>query len=112
VIAYQNPVKIQILGVSPQLIEEHNVISARVVEAMATGVRTLLKTDLAVSTVGLAGPGGGTLDKPVGLVYVGLSWEGGVRSQRFSWIGTREEIQSRTAKLALNMARLHLIYNS
>ena len=110
IVAYQNQVKTEVLGVSAKLIEEHDVISAPVVEAMATGVRALLKTDLAVSTVGLAGPGGGSSDKPVGLVYVGLAWEGGVRSQSFSWVGTREEIQSRTAKLALNMVRLRLQY--
>jgi nicotinamide-nucleotide amidase len=109
VVAYQNAVKIEILGVPGKVIEEHNVISAPVVEAMATGVRTRLHSDLGVSTVGLAGPGGGTPEKPVGLVYVGLAWDGGVRSQSFSWIGTREEVQSRTAKLALNMVRLHLI---
>jgi nicotinamide-nucleotide amidase len=112
IIAYQNQVKTEVLGVPAKLIEEHDVISAPVVEAMATGVRALLKTDLAVSTVGLAGPGGGNSDKPVGLVYVGLAWEGGVRSQSFSWVGTREEIQSRTAKLALNMVRLRLQYAS
>jgi nicotinamide-nucleotide amidase len=108
IVAYQNQVKTDVLGVPAKLIEDHDVISAPVVEAMAIGVRTLLKTDLAVSTVGLAGPGGGTSDKPVGLVSVGLAWEGGVKSQSFSWVGTREEIQSRTAKLALNMVRLRL----
>jgi nicotinamide-nucleotide amidase len=110
IVAYQNQVKTEVLGVPAKLIEEHDVISAPVVESMATGVRTLLKTDLAVSTVGLAGPGGGTPDKPVGLVYVGFAWKGGVKSQGFSWLGTRAEIQSRTANLALNMARLRLLH--
>jgi nicotinamide-nucleotide amidase len=75
---------------------------------MAVGCRTRWRTDLAVSTVGIAGPGGGTAEKPVGLVYVGLAWEGGVASQSFSWIGTRDEVRSRTAKMALNQVRLHL----
>jgi nicotinamide-nucleotide amidase len=62
-----------------------------------------------VSTVGIAGPGGSSADKPVGLVYVGLAWDGGVSSQTWSWVGTRAEVQSRTAKLALNQVRLHLL---
>jgi nicotinamide-nucleotide amidase len=108
-VAYQNGVKTEMLAVPQRLIDEHGVVSAPVAEAMAVGCRTRFRTDLAVSTVGFAGPGGGTAEKPVGLVYVGLAWEGGVSSQSFSWIGTRAEIQSRTAKLALNRVRLHLL---
>jgi nicotinamide-nucleotide amidase len=59
--------------------------------------------------VGIAGPGGATAEKPVGLVYVGLAWEDGVTSQSFSWTGMRAEVQSRTAKLALNRVRLKLM---
>jgi nicotinamide-nucleotide amidase len=109
VIAYMNDVKTELLGVPQYLIDEHGVISAPVVEAMAIGCRTRLRSDLAVSTVGLAGPGGESPDKPVGLVFVGLAWPGGTNSQSFSWIGSRSEIQSRTAKLALNHLRLHLM---
>jgi nicotinamide-nucleotide amidase len=108
IVAYQNAVKVEMLGVPQELIERHGVISAPVVEAMATGVRTRFRTDLGVSTVGLAGPGGGTPEKPVGLVYVGLAWDGGVSSWSFSWSGTRQEVRSRTAKLALNRVRLYL----
>jgi nicotinamide-nucleotide amidase len=107
-VAYQNEIKINLLGVPAGLIEDHGVISAPVVEAMAVGCRTRFGADLGISTVGLAGPGGGTEDKPVGLVYVGLAWEGGVKSQTTNWGGTRLEVQSRTAKMALNLARLHL----
>jgi nicotinamide-nucleotide amidase len=111
VVAYTNPVKTGMLGLPEQLIDKHGVISAPVVEAMASGCRSRFGSDLAVSTVGLAGPGGGTPETPVGLVFAGLAWEGGVVSQSFSWVGTRTEIQSRTAKMALNMARLHLLKN-
>jgi PncC family amidohydrolase len=112
IIAYNSQIKVEMLAVPQALIDEHGVISAQVVEAMAVGCRTRFRTDVAVSTVGLAGPGGGTSDKPVGQVYVGLAWKGGVCSVPFSWIGTRYEVQSRTASLALNHARLHLLRNS
>jgi nicotinamide-nucleotide amidase len=109
IVAYNSQIKVEMLAVPQRLIDEHGVISAPVVEAMAVGCRTRFRTHLAVSTVGLAGPGGGTSEKPVGQVYVGLAWEGGVSSLPFSWIGTRYEVQSRTASLALNQVRLHLL---
>jgi nicotinamide-nucleotide amidase len=108
VVAYDNALKTDLLAVPSELIREHGAVSAAVAEAMAVGGRTRLGTDLAVSTVGLAGPGGGMAEKPVGLVYAALAWGGGVRSISFNWSGTRAEVQSRTAKLALNLARLHL----
>jgi nicotinamide-nucleotide amidase len=108
VVAYDNRIKVEMLAVPQTLMDEQGVISAAVVEAMAVGCRSRFRTDLAVSTVGIAGPGGGSLDKPVGLVYVGLAWDGGAASQSFSWVGTRAEVQSRTTKLALNRVRLHL----
>ncbi len=107
-VAYDNRVKVEMLGVPSALIELHGAVSAEVAEAMAVGCRTRFRTDLAVSTTGLAGPAGAG-DKPVGLVFVGLAWAGGVKHVSFSWTGTRAEIQSRTAKLALNAVRLHLL---
>lgn len=109
IVAYVNSVKHEMLGVPQELLDVHGAVSAEVAEAMAIGCRERLKTDFAVSTTGLAGPGGATPGKPVGLVYVGLAWDGGVSSQAFSWAGTRTEIQSRTAKLALNTVRLKLM---
>lgn len=97
------------LAVPQGLIDEHGVISAPVAEAMAVACRTRFRADLAVSTVGIAGPGGATTDKPVGLVYVAVAHGGGVASQSFSWIGTRAEVQSRTSKMALNLVRLRLL---
>jgi nicotinamide-nucleotide amidase len=108
-VAYDNRVKVEMLAVPERLIEEHGAVSAAVAEAMAVGCRTRFRTDLAVGTVGIAGPDGASADKPVGLVHVGLAWDGGARSATWSWTGTRTEIQSRTAKLALNLARLHLL---
>jgi nicotinamide-nucleotide amidase len=91
------------------MLDEHTAVSAPVAEAMAVGCRQRLQTDLAVSTVGYAGPGGGTPEKPLGTVFVGFAWEGGVTSHTFVWFGTRREIQSRTAKMALNRVRLHFV---
>ena len=108
IVAYTNEVKSKLLGVPQSLLDTHGAVSAPVAEAMATGCRERFGSDLAVSTTGLAGPGGAAPGKPVGLVYVGLAWNGGVKSSSFSWSGTRGEIQSRTAKMALNVVRLHL----
>ena len=109
IVAYDNRLKVELLGVPQGLLDDKGAVSAEVAEAMAVGCRIRLRTDLAVSTTGLAGPGGVTADKPVGLVYVGLAWEGGSRTASFSWSGTRDEIRRRTAKFALNCARLHLL---
>jgi len=110
IVAYQVPIKVEMLGVSQRLIDEHGVVSAAVAEAMAVGCRTRFRTDLAVSTVGIAGPGGASEDKPVGLVFAAVAHKDGVGSQCFSWIGTRAEVQSRTAKMALNRVRLQLLH--
>ncbi len=111
IVAYDNALKREMLAVPQALLDEHGAVSAAVAEAMAVGCRTRFRTDLAVSTVGIAGPDGGSSAKPVGLVHVGLAWDGGVSSRSFNWGGTRQEVQSRTAKLALNQVRLHLLGN-
>jgi nicotinamide-nucleotide amidase len=108
-VAYDNRVKVEMLAVPQALIDEQGVVSGPVAEAMAVGCRTRFRTDVAVSTVGIAGPGGGSTDKPVGLVYAGLACEEHSASFAFSWIGSRYEVQSRTAKMALNLVRLHLL---
>jgi nicotinamide-nucleotide amidase len=108
-VAYDNALKREMLAVPQPLLDEKGAVSAAVAEAMAVGCRTRFRTNLAVSTVGIAGPDGGSPDKPVGLVYVGLAWDVGSSSKSFNWAGTRQEVQSRTAKLALNMVRLHLL---
>jgi nicotinamide-nucleotide amidase len=109
VIAYENRVKMELLGVPQELIDSKGVVSPEVAEAMAVGCRARLKTDLAVSTTGVAGPQAESPDRPAGYVVVGLAWEGGSSSLQFSWLGTRQEVQRRTARLALNRARLHLL---
>ncbi|MCS6976276.1 MAG: competence/damage-inducible protein A [Gemmatales bacterium] len=108
VVAYTNEVKRDWLGVPQELLDRYGAVSSQVAEAMAVGCRTRFGTDLAVSTTGLAGPGGGTPEKPVGLVYAAVAWEGGVRSSSFLWGTERTQIQGRAARMALNLARLYL----
>jgi len=111
-VAYDNRVKNEVLAVPRALIDEDGAVSAAVAQRMAVGCRTRFRTDLAVSTVGIAGPDGGNPEKPIGSVYVGLAWEGGATAVNYSWVGTRAEVQSRTAKLALNRVRLQLMAKS
>lgn len=108
IVAYDSRLKVALLGVPQDLIDRHGVISTEVVQAMAQGARIRCGTDLAVATVGLAGPTQGESERPVGQVHAALAWEGGAKTTSFLWGGTREEIRSRTAKMALNLVRLHL----
>jgi nicotinamide-nucleotide amidase len=111
-VAYANEVKQEQLGVPAAMLAEHGAVSAPVAEAMAQGVRQRYKAALGLSTTGIAGPTGATPTKPVGLVFIGLAWEGGVRSFQVNWFGNREEIRNRSAKSALNALRLHLLKNA
>ena len=74
VIAYDNRVKVQLLGVNPQDLAEYGAVSDQVAQQMARGVREKLSTDWGISITGIAGSGGGTDSKPVGLVYIGLAY--------------------------------------
>ena len=76
VVSYANDVKINILGVSADDIKRHGAVSETVAKQMAEGVKRVCKTDIGISSTGIAGPGGGTPDKPVGTVYVGFSYSG------------------------------------
>jgi nicotinamide-nucleotide amidase len=107
-VAYDNELKFTMLSVPRPLVEAQGAVSAAVAEAMAVGCRTHFQTNLAVSTVGIAGPEGQS-DKPVGLVYTALAWKDGVKSVSSNWPLAREEVQSRAAKQALNLVRLHVL---
>lgn len=108
VIAYHNDLKCGLLNVDKALIETHGAVSEPVAAAMAAGVRRAAGADVGLSVTGIAGPGGGSEAKPVGLVYIGMSDAEStmVRELRFS--GTRDLIREASATLALDMVRRHL----
>jgi nicotinamide-nucleotide amidase len=104
IVAYANEVKIEQLGVPAGLIEEHGAVSAEVAEAMARGARERLGVDVAVSVTGVAGPGGGTEEKPVGLVYYHAETPEGGRGASFSFPGDRDSIRRRAVVASLHLA--------
>jgi nicotinamide-nucleotide amidase len=105
IVAYDNGIKEQLLGVSPELLAKHGAVSAEVAAAMATGARERLGVDVAVSVTGIAGPGGGTPEKPVGLVFFHASGPMGEKSLRFEIPGEREWIRLRASVAALHLVR-------
>ncbi|MGD1927813.1 MAG: competence/damage-inducible protein A [Leptolyngbyaceae cyanobacterium] len=111
IISYDNAVKIGLLGVSPSVLDTLGAVSAPVAEQMATGVRARLGTDWGVGITGVAGPGGGTAEKPVGLVYIGIAGpEGQVSSQayRFGNLRGRDWIRHLSCCSALDLLRRSL----
>jgi PncC family amidohydrolase len=103
VISYSNEVKEHVLGVPLETLIDHGAVSKETVLAMARGVRHLLGTDVAVSITGIAGPTGGTPEKPVGLVYIGLAAEDAESAEKHIWAGDRESNKAQTAEAALKL---------
>lgn len=101
VVAYSNEVKKNLLGVDPQLLEAHGAVSREVAEAMATGVRGKLQTDYSIATTGIAGPGGGTDEKPVGLVWIAIATDRGVMSKEYRFNLNRQLNIDRTTQTAM-----------
>jgi nicotinamide-nucleotide amidase len=108
VIAYSNEVKEKQLGVPGDLLRVHGAVSAEVGAAMAAGARTALGADLAIADTGIAGPGGGTPEKPVGLVFLAVDGPGGAHTTRLQLPGDRETIRARATALALHTLRREL----
>jgi nicotinamide-nucleotide amidase len=105
VVAYADEVKVRELGVPEQLLREHGAVSAEVAAAMARGARERLCADVAVSVTGIAGPGGGTAEKPVGLVYLHASGPMGERAVDFTFGHDRETVRARATATALHLVR-------
>ena len=103
IISYANEVKRDVLGVAAQALDEYGAVSPQVAAQMAEGARRLLKTDLAVSLTGIAGPDGGSDEKPVGLVWFGLATKDGVRTEKAIFRGDRAKVREQAITHALGM---------
>lgn len=109
VVSYATSVKEEVLGVNHDDVEKYTVVSQQVAEQMATGVRTLLKTDYAVATTGVAGPGGATEENPVGTVWIAVAGPNGVVSKRCNFGKDRGNNIERASITALEMVRQYVI---
>src|SRR6059036_7645 len=109
VVTYSNESKTRLLGVDKKLIRDHGAVSKEVARDMARGVRHRAKTDFGLAVTGIAGPGGGTEEKPVGLVYIALADEAHTEHKRLKLPGDRELVRWRASQAALDMLRRRLI---
>ena len=108
VTAYANETKVRLIGVTEETLKQHGAVSAPVAEAMARGGREKLNVDICVSDTGIAGPGGESADKPVGLFYIGLSHKGGTFNRRHVFTGDREQNKRSAAEAALSWVKEYL----
>ncbi len=109
VIAYSNAAKSDVLFVAPRIIDTHGAVSLQTAKAMARGVRRRARADFGLAVTGIAGPSGGTPEKPVGLVFVALAWRGGIEVQKNQFLGGRDRIKTQSAQKALDVLRLRLL---
>ena len=108
-VTYSNEAKTRVLGVRPETLQAHGAVSAECALEMAEGARSISGATWALSTTGVAGPGGGTPNKPVGLAFVGVAGPSGARAERLSLRGGRDWIRTLTCQNALNLLRLQLM---
>ena len=109
IVAYSNEIKMSLLHVSAETLEKHGAVSRETVTEMVKGAMKTLKTDCAVATSGIAGPGGGTDEKTVGLVYIGCYLNGKTTVKECRWNGSRMENRLDTVKAALEMLKERLV---
>lgn len=102
-ITYSNEAKERLLGVSHDTLEKYGAVSQQTAKEMARGAAEVAKAEVGLSTTGIAGPGGGTLEKPVGLVYVGCSINGDVEVKECRFKGNREENRAAAVEAALEL---------
>ena len=103
VVAYSNEVKVQLLGVRHETLVRHGAVSRETATEMAQGAQRLFGCEYAVAVTGIAGPTGGTPEKPVGLTYVAVATPHGVQVKRFVWSGNRSENKRLSARAALEL---------
>ena len=109
VVVYSNLSKTELLGVPKELIERHGAVSREVAVAMAKGIRQASHADLGLAVTGIAGPGGGAKDKPVGLIFTALASAHDVKVKEHVFLGTRDQIRLKSSQMALDMVRRYLI---
>jgi len=109
VVSYSNALKQKLLGVSEESLAKYGAVSEEVAKEMAQGIRSKAGSDFALSTTGIAGPDGGSDEKPVGLVYIGLATPEGVIAEKIQLYGERESVRQLTVQAALNKVRLHML---
>ena len=110
-VTYSNELKTRMVGVPPEMLAEHGAVSEPVARAMAEGARTVSGADYGLSVTGIAGPDGGTEEKPVGLVFVGISDQKGTFAEELdlsAWARSRDSIRERSANRAFDLLRLRL----
>lgn len=111
VVCYSNDLKTAWANVPAELIQSKGAVSSEVAKALADGIRRSVGSTLGVGITGIAGPGGGSEEKPVGTVHIALSHAGGVKERGVRFPGDREAIRWHASQLALDMVRLHFLYN-
>ena len=109
VTAYSNETKIKLVGVKEATLNKYGAVSSQVAEEMAQGGRKILGVDICLSDTGIAGPGGATAGKPVGLFYIGLSYGTKVESRKHIFTADREQNKRAAAEAALRWLREHLV---
>ena len=108
VTAYSNDIKTKLVGVKAETLSKYGAVSAQVAEEMVQGGRKVLAVDICLSDTGIAGPGGATEGKPVGLFYIGLSHQGGTYSRKHVFIGDREQNKRSAAEMSLGWLNQYL----
>jgi nicotinamide-nucleotide amidase len=112
IVCYSNAAKVELLGVPQGLIDAHGAVSEPVARAMADGARARARTNVGIGVTGIAGPSGGTPEKPVGTVAIAVVTDSDVRVRTFQFIGGREMVKFQASQAAMNMLRLTLIQRS
>ncbi len=109
IVSYSNTAKMNLLDVQRTTLQCHGAVSSQTAEEMARGIRAKAGVDIGLSTTGIAGPGGGTAEKPVGLVYIALSHSKGTTAYKYTFTGNRWENKERTCQKALELLSNHLL---
>jgi nicotinamide-nucleotide amidase len=106
VVSYSNEAKVKLLGVKDETIKTFGAVSSQTAEEMAKGILRISAADFALSITGIAGPDGGSKEKPIGLVYIGIASSKSIKTYEYNFLGNRQDIRERCANTALNLLRL------